>query len=280
MWYEMLIFIMSLVPQNVLDFVLDCCSGELDLGTLGSYSGSPFLTPDAFLRSPDKDVLGEDNDLWCFFASPFTIFSHGCLFEVLSAVRMYGCSFFLLCKSYSYCQPFFWYHTSSRMLVVSSPEDKNVHLQQTWIKQDDFSALCFSLQMMILTLEIWSEVNVLVLWLHKMPKSRHLFSWAKVLLRYSKRKIRAVMPFQHSHFWYLCLGRQCSSPRRAKSLSCSPKLMRNSVIYVGSCYLLVRKGYGTSGRTGTLLWRDSCTVWKRIIRILCWVIYTGNIVST
>jgi hypothetical protein len=63
MWYEMLIFIISLVPQNVLDFVLDCCSGELDLGTLGSYSGSPFLTPDAFLRSPDKDVLGEDNDL-------------------------------------------------------------------------------------------------------------------------------------------------------------------------------------------------------------------------
>jgi len=63
MWYEMLIFIMSHVPQNILDFVLDCCSGELDLGTLGSYSGSPFLTPDAFLRSPDKDVLGEDNDL-------------------------------------------------------------------------------------------------------------------------------------------------------------------------------------------------------------------------
>jgi hypothetical protein len=79
--------------------------------------------------------------------------------------------------------------------------------------------------------------NVLVLVLHKMPKSRHLFSWAKVLLRYSKRKIRAVLPFQHSHFWYLCLGRQCSSPRRATNLSCSPKLMRNSAIYVGSCYL-------------------------------------------
>ncbi len=87
---------MSLVPQNVLDFVLDCWSGELDLGTLGSYSGSPFLTPDAFLRSPDKDVLGEDNDLLCCFASPFTIFSRGCLFKVLSAVRMYGCSFFSL----------------------------------------------------------------------------------------------------------------------------------------------------------------------------------------
>jgi hypothetical protein len=68
--------------------------------------------------------------------------------------------------------------------------------------------------------------------------------------------------------------------KKSKSLSCKPKLMRNSVIYVGSCYLLVRKGYRTSGRTGTLLWGDSCTVWKRIIRILCWVIYTGNIVST
>lgn len=34
-------------------------SGDLDLGPLGSYSGSPFLTPDAFLRSPDKDGLGE-----------------------------------------------------------------------------------------------------------------------------------------------------------------------------------------------------------------------------
>lgn len=33
-------------------------SGDLDLGPLGSYSGSPFLTPDAFLRSPDKDALG------------------------------------------------------------------------------------------------------------------------------------------------------------------------------------------------------------------------------
>jgi hypothetical protein len=55
----MFIFVMSYVCQNVIQFVLDFFSGELDLGTLGSYSGSPFLTPDAFLRSPDKDVLGE-----------------------------------------------------------------------------------------------------------------------------------------------------------------------------------------------------------------------------
>jgi len=30
-------------------------AGDLDLVPLGSYSGSLFLTPDAFLRSPDKD---------------------------------------------------------------------------------------------------------------------------------------------------------------------------------------------------------------------------------
>ncbi|XP_024387190.1 uncharacterized protein [Physcomitrium patens] len=34
-------------------------TGDLDLGPLGSYSGSPFMTPDAFLRSPDKDVLDD-----------------------------------------------------------------------------------------------------------------------------------------------------------------------------------------------------------------------------
>lgn len=36
-------------------------AGDIDLGHLGSFSGSPFLTPDAFLRSPDKDGL-EDID--------------------------------------------------------------------------------------------------------------------------------------------------------------------------------------------------------------------------
>lgn len=34
-------------------------AGDLDLGPLGSYSGSPFLTPDTFLRSPDKDGLDD-----------------------------------------------------------------------------------------------------------------------------------------------------------------------------------------------------------------------------
>ncbi|CAK9236414.1 unnamed protein product [Sphagnum troendelagicum] len=51
------------LPRN---FSLSDLTAELtngaDLGTLGSYSGSPFLTPDAFLRSPDKDVLDDDID--------------------------------------------------------------------------------------------------------------------------------------------------------------------------------------------------------------------------
>jgi hypothetical protein len=120
----MFIFVMSYVCQNVIQFVLDFFSGELDLGTLGSYSGSPFLTPDAFLRSPDKDVLGECwpsfNVAWHLLPFNLWMFVQG-----VSAVRICRYSFLLICKSWScYCEPIFHYSTMFWMPIVCSPEDK------------------------------------------------------------------------------------------------------------------------------------------------------------